>query len=376
MHPSLQPFADELQRLVPADTELIDVHTHLGRDEDGMELSLERLLAMMDDGGVRRACVFPLHDPDRHPAYRVPNDRVIDWAAASAGRLVPFCRVDPAQDPVAEIERCLARGARGVKLHPRAQGFDFAHSAMGDVFRVAHERAVPILIHAGRGMAPIATELCELALAAPATLILAHAGIADMGIFATRLADHPAAFFDTSVFSPLDLSELFARVAPERILFASDPPYGRPLPAAYAAARVARAVGLDDEGVRNVMGASAARVLAGEPPLPASRPARGRRLEMDGALARIFSLAMAALHAEMGGDATGSDWFLEMAEGACREPDPDGAAPTLARIAECLGTARANIAAGKRGPQTLVWIASMLAVTEAVDQEAHSNRSR
>ncbi len=372
MHPSLQPFAAELRRLVPADTELIDVHTHLGRDEDGMELSPAKLLAIMDDGGVQRACVFPLHDPDRHPAYRVPNDRVLEWAAASEGRLVPFCRVDPAQEPVAEIERCLARGARGIKLHPRAQGFDFAHSAIGDVFRLAYERGVPILIHAGRGMAPVATELCDLALAAPATLILAHAGIADMAIFATRLADHPAAFFDTSVFSPLDLSELFARVAPERIMFASDPPYGRPLPGAYAAARVARAAGLDDAGVRNVMGASAARMLAGEAPLAASRPVRGRRLEIDGALARIFSLAMAALNAQIGGDATGSDWYLEMAESACREPDPDGAGPTLARVAECLATARANIAGGDRGPQTLVWIASMLAVTEAVDQQTHS----
>lgn len=367
MQVTIREFADELARLVPAGTELIDVHTHLGVDEDGMTLMPDRLLRVLDHGGVGRACVFPLHDPERRPAYRVPNDRVLAWAAESEGRLVPFCRVDPADDPVAEIERCFALGARGVKLHPRAQAFDFAHSALGDVFRAAYELGVPILIHAGRGMAPIATELCDLALDVPATVILAHAGIADMGIFATRLADHPAAFFDTSVFSPLDLSELFARVSPERILFASDPPYGRPLPAAYAAARVARSVGLGDDAVAAIMGGSAARILAGQPPLPATGPARGRRIEMDGALARIFSLAMAALNAQVAGDATGSDWYLEMAEGACREPEPDGAAPTLARIAGCLRTARANIAAGDTAPQTLVWIASMLAVTERVD---------
>ena len=69
--------------------------------------------------------MFPLHDPERQPAYRVPNDRVLAWAAESDGRLIPFCRLDPAEDPVAEGERCLAAGARGIKLHPRAQAFVF-----------------------------------------------------------------------------------------------------------------------------------------------------------------------------------------------------------------------------------------------------------
>lgn len=295
----MQPFADELRRLVPDGAELIDIHTHLGRDEDGMELAPERLARMLDDAGVARAAVFALHDPERRPAYSVPNDRVLRWAAESDGRYVPFCRVDPADAPIAEAERCLDRGARGIKLHPRAQGFDFAHSAMDDIFRLALERGVPILIHAGRGMPPIAVELCDLAAAVPATVILAHAGITDMAIFATRLADHPAAFFDTSVFNPVDMSELFARVPAERVLFASDPPYGRPLSGAFAAARVARAAGCDDEQMRLVMGGSAARILDGREPVPCRPPVRSRALVIDGSLARISHLAIAAVNAVM-----------------------------------------------------------------------------
>ncbi len=363
----MQPFADELQRLLPDACELIDVHTHLGLDEDGMQLSLERLLGMMDDAGVMRACVFALHDPDRHPAYTRPNDRVMEWAAQSNGRLAPFCRVDPADDPVSEATRCLDRGARGIKLHPRAQGFDFAHSALGDIFRLAHDRGVPILIHAGRGMAPIAVELCDLAMRVPATLILAHAAIADQAIFATRLADHPGAFFDTSVLGPIDLSELFARVPAERILFASDPPYGRPLPAAYATARIARAVGCDDDQVRLVMGGSAARILEGRTPAPARAPVRGRRLELDGALARVYVLAMAAVTASMSGDVVAADWTLELAESVCREPDPQRATRTLDRIAHCLASARTDIAGGFTGPHPLVWIAAMMALSERID---------
>jgi predicted TIM-barrel fold metal-dependent hydrolase len=87
---------------------------------------------------------------ERKPAYSVPNDRVIAWAEASAGRLVPFCRLDPAEGPLEEAERCLAAGARGIKLHPRAQDFVFDGPEMDGVFALAESARVPILIHAGR----------------------------------------------------------------------------------------------------------------------------------------------------------------------------------------------------------------------------------
>ncbi|HTA04978.1 MAG TPA: hypothetical protein VK774_01320, partial [Solirubrobacteraceae bacterium] len=103
---ALEPFLTEVAGLRPAGAEVIDAHTHLGLDEDGRSLTLAELLAQLDAADARRACVFPLHDPDRLPSYRVPNDRVLDWAGESDGRLVPFCRLDPAEDPVAEAERC------------------------------------------------------------------------------------------------------------------------------------------------------------------------------------------------------------------------------------------------------------------------------
>ena len=69
----------------PGGREVIDAHTHLGLDEDGRSLDLEQLLAQLDRAGARRACVFPLHDPERKPSYSVPNDRVLAWAARKRG---------------------------------------------------------------------------------------------------------------------------------------------------------------------------------------------------------------------------------------------------------------------------------------------------
>ena len=134
---ALAPFIAETAALRPADAEVIDAHTHLGLDEDGRSLTLEQLLDQLDAAEARRACVFPLHDPERRPGYSLPNDRVRQWAAESDGRLVPFCRLDPAEGPLAECERSLAAGAKGIKLHPRAQGFTFDGGDLDDVFKLA-----------------------------------------------------------------------------------------------------------------------------------------------------------------------------------------------------------------------------------------------
>src|ERR1700689_1667063 len=138
-HDALAPFLADARRLLPDGAEVFDAHTHLGLDEDGRSLSLEQLLGLLDDAGARRACVFPLHDPERQPSYRVPNDRVLAWAAESESRLIPFARLDPAEEPIAEGERSLAAGARGIKLHPRAQAFSFDGPEMDGIFALAGE---------------------------------------------------------------------------------------------------------------------------------------------------------------------------------------------------------------------------------------------
>src|SRR6185295_11409737 len=124
--------------LLPAGCAPFDAHTHLG----------------LDEAGVRAANVFALNEPDREPAYRAPNDRVLEWAAEVPDRLFPFVRLSLDEDPLGEAVRCLDRGARGIKLHPRAQAFRVNDPRLDAVFALAHERKVPVLIHAGRGLPP------------------------------------------------------------------------------------------------------------------------------------------------------------------------------------------------------------------------------
>jgi len=367
---ALSPFLAEVESLRPPDAEVIDAHTHLGLDEDGRSLTLEQLLGQLDAAGARRACVFPLHDPERRPGYSLPNDRVLAWAGESDGRLVPFCRLDPAEGALAECERSLALGARGVKLHPRAQDFVFDHGGMDDVFALAEDAGAPVLIHAGRGLPPLADGLVDLALRHPGVvLILAHGAICDQGILTSRLADHPGVLYDISCFFPIDVIELFARAPAERIVFASDPPYGMPATTLYMALRVARQAGLDEPTLRAVLGGTMADLIDGGG-LPArTPPRRGSRIALAGRLARVYGYASLVGPALFSGAVEQARAMLEMAVACTRDPEPDAVADALAEIGAALSAANALLEdpAGVRPAIDLVYRAIVCAATELTD---------
>jgi hypothetical protein len=374
---ALATILEELGRLLPAGTEILDAHTHLGDDEDGSRLRPDGLLAHLDIvSPTARAVTFPLHDPDRAPAYRRPNDRVLDWAADSGGRIIPYCRLDPADDPIAEAERCLARGARGIKLHPRAQAFLFDGPEMDAIFGIARDAGVPILVHAGRGMAPM-DSLADVALRHPEVpLVLAHAAIAGQGMFATRLAEHPAALYDTSCFSSVDVVELFARVPAERIVFASDVPYGRPANGLFQAMRVAALAGLDEDDRRLLAGGTMQRVLDREPLAPPRPPRLKGGRPAIGPLQRVGSYLMMAFGAVMASGGPGrfnpalAAPAIAMARCVPRDPDPGPAGPALERIDAMLAQAEqliANPSDGALAALGLVQAAIVIAQTEPLD---------
>ena len=367
---ALAPFVAEVAELRPAGAEVIDAHTHLGLDEDGRSLTLEQLLSMLDAAEARRACVFPLHDPERKPAYRLPNDRVLGWAGESDGRLVPFCRLDPTEGPVEEAERCIAAGARGIKLHPRAQDFVFDSGEMDGVFALAEAERLPILIHAGRGLPPLADGLADLALRHPgAALILAHGAICDQGILTTRLAGHPGVLYDISCFFPIDVIELYSRVPSERIVFASDPPYGMTATTLYMALRVARQAGLDETAVRNLLGGTMASLLDGNGLPPDGPLRRGPSIQLSGRLARVYGYASLVGPALFSGAVEQAGAMLEMAIASCRDPEPDSVGEALDKIGTALQAALVLLESsdGVRPAIDLVYRSIVCASTEIVD---------
>jgi predicted TIM-barrel fold metal-dependent hydrolase len=289
-------YDEELRRLLPEGAEIFDAHLHLGHDIDGFSGQYEELERIMDAYDVSRAFMFCMDEPDREPAFRAPNDRTLESAERSNGRLIPFVRLDLTADgPIEEAVRCLDRGARGIKLHPRAQRFTLNDERLAPVFELAAERRVPILIHGGRGLPPIAAHLSRLVERYPeAQLIIAHAGIADMAALAGVFAGRKGVFFDTSVWSPVDLLDFFHQVPPEQILYASDYPYGRQPQSLLISLRTAITAGLNESQLRDMLAGNANRIAAGEEPLEPTEASGDGEFRQSMALARIHQyLSMA-----------------------------------------------------------------------------------
>jgi uncharacterized protein len=328
-----------VEELLPSEAEIFDAHLHLGRDIDGMVGDYDQLEALMRQYGIAHAFMFCLDEPDRHPAFRAANDRTLAFAARSGRRLIPFVRLDLNESPLEEAVRCLDLGARGIKLHPRAQRFDAGDERLAPVFALAAERRVPILIHGGRGLPPIASGLAALVERYPeATLIIAHAGIADMAHLARAMAGRRGVFFDTSTWSPVDLLDFYRQIPPEQVLYASDYPYGQYTTSLFLALRTAQLAGYDEQQVRDMLADNALRIANGqELPEPTAPVGGASTLAQPMQLARIhqyISMCTPLLWTRQP-DTLG---MLGLAINTCAERD--GHAEAIDRIRELLEAAR------------------------------------
>jgi hypothetical protein len=360
----LEPWFSCLQEHLPY-TRIFDSHTHLGcADPDGSCFDAGELLDALAvvDG---RAVVFPLAEPD---GYRSANDQILAAAQAAEGRLVAFCRVDPHHGPRAELERAVGRGAAGIKLHPRAERFALGDPAVRRIFGFANERALPIIVHAGRGIPSLGYDALQLAHAYPRVpLILAHAAIADLAWIWREAAGQPNLFFDTAWWNTADQLALFALLPPGQILFASDTPYGRTIAAASVVLRAALAAGLNPEQIAMVAGGQLERLLAGLEPLDLGPAPSGPAAGPGPLLERVHTLLVAAAARLTAGYP--ADEYLELARLACQLPPEHPHAEAAGSVRELLDRHAAYLATDppRRGPRVpgihLIFVAAAVART-------------
>jgi uncharacterized protein len=326
--------------VMPNGTQWFDAHTHTGQnDPDGMKATADEILAGLDVVGHSQALVFTTMEPDGYPAA---NDRVIAEAAGSGGRLHALARLDPHDSPRAEAERCLEAGAVGLKLHPRAEHFALHDNGIEDIVRLADERRLPIIIHAGRGIPALGRDTVELATRYPgARLILAHAGISDLA-WIWREAEHlPNLFFDTAWWLVADLLALFAHVPPGHILYASDMPYGHPVFNGLALIRCGLAVGLAPDVLAQIAGGHLAHLMDGGEPLDLGPAPGPPKVAPPASAPRVVQHLVAAASRVMA-DADPTE-PLALARLSCAVPDDDPEHELLALAAGLIATAESHV---------------------------------
>jgi uncharacterized protein len=329
---ALAPWWEPIRTLLGGST-LYDAHTHLGRnDPDGFTQEVTELISGLDPIGAR-AVTFAMHEPDGYPPA---NDAVLAAVATDPDRLVAFARVDPRADALAEANRCLDLGARGIKLHPRAEGFGLEEPAVEDLFALAHERRVPILIHAGRGIPALGENAVSLAGRYPhARVILAHAAVSDLAWLWELMPTHPNLLIDTSWWSPGDMRAMFELVPSGQIVWASDSPYGRPIAAAVGHLRFAIQAGFGSDALRSIAGGQIDRILSGAELEHHDRPA-GEREPLSPHLERVVSHLVAAIGNQVAGGTPTEN--VALARLACDVSARDAQRPLLERIVDLLAS--------------------------------------
>lgn len=186
------------------------------------------LLRRMDRLGIERAIIVPW---DRAIAVdnRAGNEYVARLAAERPDRFVPFCTVNPwyGDGALAELDRAIGEGARGLKLHPMYQGFQLTDPFVLPVVERAVKSGLPIYIPTGTPVASLPLQLSHLAEEFPEGIFIqGHFGFPDFWIDAVpSVLRAPNIYVDTAYNMPSSIENAISIVGSDRVIWSSDAPY-------------------------------------------------------------------------------------------------------------------------------------------------------
>lgn len=268
--------------IAPAAMEKLQAASHIHPFTDGTAAMLR---ASMAKAGIGRSVVLPVATSPRQVPHI--NDAALRLHASAAETGVDsFGGLHPRYDkPEEEMDRLLAAGIRGIKVHPPYQGADLDDPAFLRILRGAAERDLAVLTHAGLDVGlPGARQatpekiLRALEKTPGVTLILAHMGGWRCWEEAERLLSRCPVYLDTSfalgamtpngdgyyqseaelqMLSPGAFADIARSFGADRVLFGTDSPWSD-----QAACRAAvEALPLTAEEKRLILGENAERLL-------------------------------------------------------------------------------------------------------------------
>lgn len=283
--PSVRDRREQLVKGEPAFAEIYG-------DKHAAMASAGEVLASMDAAGVDRTviCNFAWRDEE---LIDETNAYLLDAAARSGGRLIPFVSVSlaggaryggaetedapsgGAGDARTKIRLLASAGARGIgELRPAQSGYNLANSDEADLLAwAAAAFDLPLLIHAsepvghaypGKEGQPIEGVYAFAKAAPAATIIAAHwgGGLPFYALMPEVRATLDHVYFDTAashlLYEPAVYRRVIEVVGVEKVLWGSD----FPLTSQARALARTREAGLGDDELTAVLGGNA-RVLLG-----------------------------------------------------------------------------------------------------------------
>jgi hypothetical protein len=202
--------------------------------ERNFAATLENLGRTLEESGIDYTVCLPI------PPYVTFED--LRKAAERDKRVIPFTGVDYTKehDIARQLEEDAARGARGLKLHPIIQNIPLTSEKTMQAVGAFARFNLPVLFHCGvssyydgderKRENPSYGEIhyaASLVAAYPEVRFIAgHAGLYELDDVIRMLARHENVWVDTSFQSPGKIRRLIRAFGPDRLMFASDWPYG------------------------------------------------------------------------------------------------------------------------------------------------------
>lgn len=211
---------------------IIDAHVHIGSGRRKNQTP-EQLLGAMDALGVDMAVICPVDEQIAVDNVQ-GNDLVIDAVHRYPDRLVGLAVANPwyGQRALAELERALAAGLRGLKINASLQGHWVDDEMMDPLIDLVRQYNGHVYVHSGTPDYSMPFEICELADRHPqVNFIMGHSGNIDVfWVHALEAGKKPRlqnVFFDPSHISFLDeIKDFVENLGVDKVIFASDSPAG------------------------------------------------------------------------------------------------------------------------------------------------------
>jgi len=200
--------------------------------------TLENLRTTLDEANINYTVCLPI------APYVTFED--LKKAADMENRIIPFTSVDftKEHDVGKKLGEDVARGAAGLKLHPIIQNIPLSDQLTMEAVQHFSIYKKPVLVHSGKSHYYMKEEsemnspengdivhVEHLVRSFPDTeFIVGHAGLFWQDRVRNRLHDCKNVWVDTSFQSPGVIRKLIRTFGPEKVMYASDWPWGTRLP--------------------------------------------------------------------------------------------------------------------------------------------------
>jgi predicted TIM-barrel fold metal-dependent hydrolase len=283
MRLDLQRASDETEHYLPACCRLdLDVYVNRNFTPDALSaMKRDLTLGSLTRGGMRRTHTVPniVREMDELGIARsviLPIDFPVlsDNAGAALGavrateKLIAFGSVHPYARGVAKrLDEQLARGARGIKVHPAVQCIRPDDPKAMKLYRLCAQRELPILWHCGpvdietrygRYCSQVKWYERPIAENPRTTFVLGHSGALQMEQALALQRRYPNVWLETSSQSVTNVRTIVTQADTSRVVYGSDWPFYHQ---GIALAKVLLATEGREEARRAVLWGNAARLL-------------------------------------------------------------------------------------------------------------------